>query len=216
MLAISPKLKNIVMTLVGGILSVGAPGGVLAGGGMVIEDDICIVEVEFYSMHFTAFQPDTRGNEQFCQDLPDEGGTIFVLDYLHLSLKDVPVSFRIIREVTGQGRFVKPKHVLALGALEPHTVFYQEPAIEVDASFQADYTFTEEGEYIGIVTAGHPVNDNVYLAVFPLRVGRSGSPLLLPSSIVALVFGGALVWRRRRRAQYRGPEADNDGQGASA
>ena len=216
MLPTSPKLKIIFMTLVGGMLSVGASISVLAGGGMVIEDDICIVEVEFYSMHFTAFQPDTRGNEQFCQDLPDTGGTIFVLDYLHLSLKDVPVSFRIIREVTGQGRFVKPKHVLALGALEPYTVFYQEPVIEADASFQAEYVFTEDGEYIGIVTAGHPVNDKLYLAVFPLRVGRSGSSLLLPGSIAALVFGGALVWRRRRRAPYRGASDDHDGPGASA
>ena len=97
----------------------------VAGGGMVLEGDVCIIRIDFYSAHFTAYQPDSSGNTQFCQALPDTGDTIFVLDYLHQSLKEVPVDFRIIRDVTGQGDYVKLKHVEEIENIEQHTVFYQ-------------------------------------------------------------------------------------------
>ena len=155
----------------------------LAGGGLVLEGDVCIIRIDFYSAHFTAYQPDTSGNEQFCRDLPDIGETIFVLDYLHQSLKEVPVDFRIIRDVTGLGRFVKLKHVEEMENIEQHTVFYQPPVVRPDASLKIEYDFTEKGEYIGIVSAGHPSNETIYTAVFPFEVGRSNfayfAPLLL-------------------------------------
>lgn len=156
------------------LILVAAPFSVLlAGGGMVIEGDVCIIRIDFYSAHFTAYQPAKRGSEQFCQRLPDTGETIFVLDYLHQSMREVPVSFRIIRDVTGQGDYVKLKHVEALEDIESLTVFYQQPTIRSDASLKIEHDFTQEGDYIGIVTVGHPSNDLIYTAVFPFTVGGS-------------------------------------------
>ena len=158
----------------------------VAGGGLVLEGDVCIIRIDFYSAHFTAYQPDSSGNEQFCQSLPDTGKTIFVLDYLHQSLKEVPVDFRIIREVTGQGSFVKLKHVEAIENIEEHTVFYQPAVIQADASLKIEYDFKEKGSYIGIVSAGHPSNANVYTAVFPFEIGRSNFSYL-PALVLVLV-----------------------------
>ncbi len=151
----------------------------VAGGGMVLEGDVCIIRIDFYSAHFTAYQPDSSGNTQFCQDLPDTGATIFVLDYLHQSLQEVPVDFRIIRNVTGQGSFVKLKHVEEIEDIEQHTVFYQPAVIQADASLIIEYDFKEKGSYIGIVSAGHPSNNNIYTAVFPFEVGRTRLSYLL-------------------------------------
>jgi len=169
-----------------------------AGGGVVLEDDVCIIWVDFYSAHFTAYQPDTSGNEQFCQDLPDTGETIFVLDYLHQSLKEVPVDFRIIRDVTGLGRFVKLENVEEIEDIEQHTVFYQPPVIRPDASFQIEHDFLEEGAYIGIVSAGHPSNDMIYTAVFPFEVGRSNTGYLFP--LILLLAGAVFAFVRRSRS----------------
>ena len=174
--------------------------GTLAGGGLVLEDDVCIIRIDFYSAHFTAYQPNTSGNTQFCRDLPDTGETIFVLDYLHQSLKEVPVDFRIIRDVTGQGRFVKLKHVEAIEDIEQHTVFYQSPAIRPDASLTIEYDFAEEGAYIGIVTAGHPSKETVYTAVFPFEVGGSNFAWLAP---LFLLLAGAAFFIVRRFAHSR-------------
>ncbi len=172
----------------------------LAGGGLVLEDDVCIIRIDFYSAHFTAYQPNTSGNTQFCRDLPDTGETIFVLDYLHQSLKEVPVDFRIIRDVTGQGRFVKLKHVEAIEDIEQHTVFYQSPAIRPDASLKIEVDFAEEGAYIGIVTAGHPSKETVYTAVFPFEVDGSNFAWLAP---LFLLLAGAAFFAVRRFARSR-------------
>jgi len=167
----------------------------LAGGGLVLEGDVCIIRIDFYSAHFTAYQPDTSGNEQFCRDLPDTGETIFVLDYLHQSLKEVPVDFRIIRDVTGLGRFVKLKHVEEMENIEQYTVFYQPPVVRPDASFKIEYNFAEKGEYIGIVSAGHPSNDTIYTAVFPFEVGRSSFAYFVP--LLLLLAGITFIIARR-------------------
>jgi len=181
--------------------------GTLAGGGLVLEDDVCIIRIDFYSAHFTAYQPNTSGNKQFCRDLPDTGETIFVLDYLHQSLKEVPVDFRIIRDVTGLGRFVKPKHVEAIEGIEQHTVFYQSPTVRPDASLKIEYEFVEEGAYIGIVTAGHPSKDTVYTTVFPFEVGGSNFAWLAP---LFLLLAAAVFFVVRRFARSRQPVLEKE------
>jgi hypothetical protein len=167
----------------------------VAGGGMVLSSDACIIQIDFYSVHFTAYQPDSSGNTQFCQDLPDTGPSIIVLDYLHDSLKEVLVDFRVIRNVTGQGSFVKLKHVEEIDDLEPHTVFYQPAVIQTDASLKVEYDFKEKGRYIAIVSAGHPTNNNIYTAVFPFEVGRSRWPYW-PFVVVLLAVPGFVIKRK--------------------
>jgi len=166
-----------------------------AGGGLVLEGDVCIIWIDFYSAHFTAYQPETSGNKQFCQELPDTGESIFVLDYLHQSLKEVPVEFRIIRDVTGLGRYVKLEQVEKIEDIEQQTVFHQPPVVRPDASFKIEHDFTEEGAYIGIVSAGHPTNDKIYTAVFPFEVGGSNYGYLFP--LVLLLAGVAFFFVRR-------------------
>jgi hypothetical protein len=176
------------------LLLASTPAG--AGGGVVMEGDSCTMHIDFYSARFTAYQPETQGNQEFCEDLPDIGLTLFALDYLHPSLKEVPVDFRIIRNATDQGRFAVWEDVAKLGDLKPLTVFYQPPVVEGDASLQLEYTFTETGEYIGIVTAGHPSNDQVYRSVFPFEVGRPR----YQAALLVLAFIGMLglyTWRRQ-------------------
>lgn len=142
----------------------------------MLKDDTCIITIGFYEAHFTAYQPRSSGDREFCENLPAHGETVFVLDYLHRSLKDVPVDFRIIRNATGKGEFARPADVDALPDLDAVTLYYKEPVIQADGSLLVEYTFADEGEYIGIVTAGHPTNDKLYESVFPFRVGASGLP----------------------------------------
>lgn len=181
-------IKIYCTALLGTALALLPATAVQAGGGLVLEGDKCIMWIDFYSAHFTAFQPDSRGNEQFCRQFPDTGATIIVLDYLHQSLQDVPVSFRIIHDVTGQGSFVKLKHIEQIQDIEQHTVFYQAPTIRADASLKIEFEFVEKGAYIGIVTAGHPSNDTIYTAVFPFEVGATSYTFLWPWMLLLAVI----------------------------
>lgn len=189
---------RLILTVLASLLLLGVSIDISrAGGGVVMSGQQCTMHIDFYSARFTAYQPETRGSEEFCESLPDTGPTIFVLDYLHPSLKLVPVDFRIIHDVTGQGRFAKLEDVQALGDIESLTVFYQPPVIRPDGSFKVEYDFTDEGRYIGVVTAGHPTNDNLYAAVFPFQVGgRSYAPWLALAAALAAVAG--FFWRRHR------------------
>ena len=186
-------LKFVISAL---LLLLSAPAA-FAGGGVVMVGERCTMHIDFYSARFTAYQPDTQGNQEFCEDLPDIGLTLFVLDYLHPSLKEVPVDFRIIRNTTDQGRFALWEDVAKLGDLRPLTLFYQAPFIEGDASLQVEYEFSEPGQYIGIVTAGHPSSEKVYRSVFPFEVGRPR----YQAALLALAFLAIMIlytWRRQR------------------
>ena len=157
-------------------------------GGVVMEEDECVINIGFYKAHFTVYQPETRGNEEFCEDLPDRGETIFVLDYLHRSMKEVPVDFRIIKDVTELGRFAQWRDVQAIEDIEAHTVFYQRPAVHVSENLTVEHLFAEEGDYIGIVTARHPTEPRSFNAVFPFRVGDKGfSYFALFAAIIVLL-----------------------------
>jgi hypothetical protein len=169
-----------------------------AGGGVVLSNDTCIIRIGFYEAHFTAYQPDARGDREFCEDLPDAGKTVFVLDYLHSSLKEVPVDFRIIRNVTGKGEFAREPDVIALPDLDAATVFYQSPLIKSNGTFLVEYRFESDGEYIGIVTAGHPSNANIYTSVFPFEVGASRVPWGWMGLGVALLLAAFLLVSMKR------------------
>ena len=76
----------------------------------------------------------------------DTGNTIFVLDYLHKSLSEVPVDFRIIKNVTSKGEFVQINDIEEIIDIEDVTVFYQKPVIKSNASYTVSHDFMEEGE----------------------------------------------------------------------
>jgi len=144
-----------------------------AHGGVVEEDDLCVIKVSFLSAHFKIYQPRVTGHEQFCEDLPVATESIFVMEYQHDSLATMAIDFRIIRDVTGKGRFARMEDVDEIDDLDQATVFYQPAALEPDV-YTIIHTFEEEGDFIGIVSATHPDTNKVYAAVFPFEVGFTG------------------------------------------
>jgi hypothetical protein len=178
-----------------------------AHGSITAEGDLCIIRIGFYTAHFKVFQPQTSRDREYCEDLPDTGESVFVMDYMHKGLSEVPIEFRIIRDATGLGRFARLDDVLALGDLAPLTVFHQPPVLEPDV-FTVLHNFAAEEAYIGIVSVRHPETGELYQAVFPFSVGFQGwglMPLFVLLVIIAqagywLSTGGYTRWRARRKA----------------
>ena len=148
-------------------------GNSFSHGGVVEEDDLCVIKVNYLRAHFKIYQPETLGHEQFCEDLPLAAESVFVMEYMHDSLSEMPIDFRIIRDVTGKGRFARMQDVNLIEDIDSATVFYRAPIIEPDI-YLVNYQFLEEGDFIGIVSARHPESDKVYTAVFPFEVGFTG------------------------------------------
>ncbi len=144
-----------------------------AHGGVVEEDDLCVIKVSYLRAHFKVYQPRMSGHKQYCEDLPVATESVFVMEYLHDSLSAMPIDFRIIRDVTGKGRFARIEDVDQIPDLDSATVYYQPPAVE-PAVYSVNYSFKDEGDFIGIVSAAHPETGKVYAAVFPFEVGFTG------------------------------------------
>lgn len=144
-----------------------------AHGGVVEEDDLCVIKVSYLRAHFKVYQPGASGHKQYCEDLPVATESVFVMEYLHDSLSAMPIDFRIIRDVTGKGRFARMEDVDQIPDLDGATVYYQPPIVEPDV-YSVNYSFKEEGDFIGIVSVAHPETGKVYAAVFPFEVGFTG------------------------------------------
>ena len=173
----------------------------------MIEEDICVIKMGFLSAHFTIYQPETRASEEFCEDIPDVTQTVFVMEYLHSSLREMPLDFRIIRDVTGVGVFARWEDVAAVEDLDAATVFYEPAAIRDKAVFTVEHHFDEPGWYIGIVTTTYPETGRTYETVFPFEVGTNWGllPLFLLLGFGAqaayLIFTGtAARWWAKARA----------------
>jgi len=174
-----------------------------AHGGVVEESDLCVIKISYLKAHFKIYQPLTDGHDEYCEDLPNATESIFVMEYLHDELSQIPVDFRIIRDVTGKGRFARWEDVAAIEDLDSVTVLYQPPIVEPDV-FTVLYDFIEEGDYIGVVTATPDTGEREHIAVFPFEVGYTGFgywPLiigvLLFTQFLYLLMSGRLArWRR--------------------
>ncbi len=160
-------------------------------GSIVAEEDICVIQIGFFKAHFTVYQPETRGGKEYCEDLPDTGKTVFMLNYLHDSLKIMPVDFRIIRDVTNLDRYAKWEDIAEIEDIDSATVFYQPPIKKSDAVFIVNHKFSKPGRYIGIVTTRHPTKNKTYNAVFPFQVaGSSSSYLWVIGALILLLQAG--------------------------
>lgn len=186
----------------------------VAHGGVMAEEDLCVIKINYLSAHFKIYQPRNDGHTEYCEDLPNAVETIFVMEFLHDGMREVPIDFRIIRDVTGKGRFARWEDIQEIADLDSVTVFYQPAMIEPDV-FTVIHTFDTEGDYIGIVTADVDGTDRIYTAVFPFEVGFTGFGywpyifvLLFVIQFQYFVMSGRLArWRTAQNARVSDPAA---------
>ena len=145
-----------------------------AHGGVVAEEDTCLLRMGFLQAHFTLHQPETRGAEEFCEDLPDIGSSLFVIEYLHDMMKEMPIDFRIIADNQNFGIFANWEDVASIADLEAQTVLHRLLAPQPVGVLALRHEFEQPGGYIGIVVAENPDNGKAYNAVFYFEVGNAG------------------------------------------
>jgi hypothetical protein len=189
------------------LLATQAPQYAQAHGGVVEEEDLCVIKVNYLRGHFKIYQPLIDGHNEYCEDLPNATETVFVMEYLHDSLGEAAVDFRIIRDVTGKGRFARWEDVAEIDDLEAVTILYREPTVDPDV-LTVIHDFKEEGDFIGIVTANVDGDQKIYRAVFPFEVGYTGLGywpffilLLLAIQLQYFFMSGRFKrWRENRTA----------------
>ncbi len=177
-------------------------------GGVVLEEDLCVINIGYLQAHFKIYLPQEHQRQEFCEDIPSTGESLFVMEYLHPGLDEATIDFRVIRNVTGLGRFAMWEDVARIADLDEVTVFYHAPAI-VPGVYSVVHRFDEPGEFIGIVTAAPGDGGAPYTVVFPFEVGFTGFgtwPLILIAIAVLqlhLWYSGGRLQRRFGWVRHR-------------
>ena len=186
-----PGIRSGLSRLIVSVIFCLSANGVAAHGGVAFEEDLCLISIDYLKAHFTVYQPETRANREYCEDIPDVSRAVFVMEYLHGFLEEMPVDFRIVRDINEVGKYARWEDVEAIMNLEAATVYYEPPRIEPGGYYTASYTFEEKGTYIGVVTAQHPTEDRVYNAVFYFQVGCTdwGTMPLFAALLILLQTG---------------------------
>lgn len=144
---------------------------VVGHGGVAVEDDVCVINIDRYKAHFTGYLPKERATQEFCEDIPLATESIFVIDFISDELRNMELDFRIIRDVNDIGVTATYADLGGEEAIEKATVYYQEPRQFQKGILNVRYNFTQEGGYIGIVHVHHVETGLQYTSVFPFSVG---------------------------------------------
>jgi hypothetical protein len=177
------------------LLAALTPAVASAHGAVTMENDVCKMRIGRMFMHFTGYQPQSSRAE-FCQDIPEVGRAIIVLDMVDKELRDAPISFEVIR-ATGSSA------ISDFDAVDRKDVIIKlDRKTYPNGSIKADMTFAEPGNYVGMVMAdiGTPV-----MATFPFSVGQSSFWRTMAIFVGALVVAAAAIfaWMRKRALDER-------------
>jgi hypothetical protein len=183
---IALSVSRLVALLLIGVVSIFVVPSVCSGhGGVSLENDLCILRVGPYTMHFTGYQPQVAPEVEFCEDITYTGPTLIVLDYLDSALRQLPVETRIIRDTGDESDLARI------------TVYHQPATLHPRGTFVIEHTFPEPGQFVGIVTVGEHVSR------FPFAVGTGGWRTIVLYAVfaaLALGVGGLLFFYSSRRA----------------
>lgn len=184
------------------------PQPVAAHGSVTPDDDLCIIRIGYYRAHFKIYLPLTREHNEYCEDIPGIGEAVFIMEYEHSGLGDVPIDFRVIRNVTGKGTFTILEDVEKIDDLDAVTLIHHPAAIQPDV-FTYLHQFDDQGEFIGIVTVQQPETGQIYTAVFPFEVGYTGIPTWVWFVIAAVFLQINFLWMNGSIARWRQRRSEN-------
>jgi hypothetical protein len=155
----------------------GLTGQAFAHGGVSIDQGQCVMKIGPDQMTFTGYQP-LKSREQFCDDIPDIGPTIIVLDAQQDELRDMALEIRILRNV---GQKDDSEN------LEANTEIYVPPKKYKTGTLNFEYNFASKGNFIGLVKARSDDGTKEYVSRFPFAVGETGDKNLIIAAFGAFI-----------------------------
>ena len=144
----------------------------IAHGGVSIEDDLCIMSIGNMRAHFTGYQPKVRASQEFCEDIPELGEAIIVLDFLSPALRKMDVTFQVMKDDAGKGPNTSFSDVEPRLMNARDLIVNKEAATYPSGSFNVSLSIQEAGWYVGVVSAVDPDTNEEVVSVFPFSVGQ--------------------------------------------
>ena len=177
--------------------------GALGHGGVSMDDDMCVLRVGPFKAHFTGYQPESRATQEFCEDIPVVSKAIFVIDFIDDELRKMDVDFRVVKDVKAIGVKATLADLGTKADIEAATIFYEEANQFPRGTMPITVNFSNEGKYIGLITAVNSETGREYTSVFPFSVGVVNySSYVVPIVLIlmlTLVFFGIFLYKWKRQ-----------------
>ena len=171
-----------------------------AHGGVSLEDDLCIMQIGQYRAHFTGYQPKARASQEFCEDIPELGEAIIVLDFLDAALRGMQIEFQVLSNPSDKGAKTVLEDISVALENESHRILKVDAEKYSSGSFSAELLIETPGWYVGVLTATAPERGAVEISVFPFSVGmRDYSGLI--AWLVAIVILSVIFYFASARRQ---------------
>ncbi len=159
------------MRALGAALLTSASACASAHGGVSVEEDKCILRLGPNQAHFAGYQPEHRASQEFCEDIPEVGRAVIVIDFIQPVLRERVVEFRILRDVDGLGSKARLEDLGDARTMAQRTLAVLPAKTYPRGTLTLDHRFSEPGWYIGIVSATDAASGKTDHSVFPFRVG---------------------------------------------
>jgi len=160
------------------VFALAAPLPARAQHGHELAANTCVIHMGPYKMYFSSYQPDTHHDHQFCQELPDIGNTVLVLDFVERELRSIPVEFRIIRD-TGSEQ-----------DLDAITLVHFPAKVYPKGSIDVKHNFDQSGKFIVLTSTG---DNQEHLSRFHFSVGETNAISHLQHYMVVLLPLGVAI-----------------------
>jgi hypothetical protein len=179
------------------------PLRVLAHGGVSIEDDNCILKIAGMRAHFTGYQPELRATQEFCEDIPELGRAIIVIDFITPTLREQSVEFRVLRDVKNLKSAGRYEDLGSAKDIDAATVLKMPASVYSRGTITFDQVFQTPGWYIGYLTAIDNKTGKVMHSVFPFRVGVRHYGRYVGAAFFSLGLAGLAYYLTSRRFEKR-------------
>jgi hypothetical protein len=196
---------RLIRTLSSALLAVAAAAA-WAHGGVGMEDDKCILRIGSDRAHFAGYQPEHRASQEFCEDIPEVGRAVIVIDFIHPALRERVVEFRILRDADGLGAKARYEDLGDKDRIAQRTMVALPAKADPHGTVTLDHRFSEPGWYIGLLSATDPASGKTETSVFPFRVGVRNYWKYLP--LPMLFIGLAWLLYRLTRPRRKTPITD--------
>lgn len=177
-----------------------APSAAFAHGGVMLEQDECVLRIGPNTMHFIGYQ--RSGEEaEFCEDIAKTGPTVIALTAVSPELRDMAIGIRIVKDVGEE------KEKANLNAV---TVAFIEPKVYRNGTMTFEHDFKDAGRYVGIVTVRDDLG-NEWVSRFPFSVGLYTFWGLIEYILYAVGFFalvGLMWWTLRAGAKKKTQAGD--------
>ncbi|MGQ0700715.1 MAG: hypothetical protein ACT4PZ_21045 [Panacagrimonas sp.] len=160
--------------------------GVQAHGGVSMEDDNCIMRIGKFRAHFTGYQPELRATQEFCEDIPELGKAIIVVDFIENPMRTKSVEFRVLRDAKDLGKSARFDDLGGAGEIDAATLVKLDAQTYPKGTLTFETRFEQPGWYIGMLSATDPANGETLHSVFPFRVGVKNYWSYVPAFVLVI------------------------------